>query len=344
MSKYSTLSRVGINVIDSEDIRRYSEKISFGWYKDFCLFGDERKNSLAANYVFGDKGKNLDIEYVPILPHQSKNNKPLKKKQIKHFLDWGGIDLLVIEDEQDFKEKVFFEDLEKRLSSLPPPDKTLFLVGVEPGYKPNNDSRSPKQIVEDAKILKSIIKNENSSYRIGLGGISTGRNKTNWLAYGFKHGFDVWKKILELSPSNLFDTFTIHPYPTNFKKPIIEDLKNQVYESRKLLSDFGMGEKDLIVGETGIPFKGADEKEIMDYSKEAIRFYLTASDSKSGNPDDSNLLVQRFCWFMLNPPRFSIPGFTNNPVLDLDKSVLFNHEGNITELGEVFKDTVGEFL
>lgn len=84
-------------------------------------------------------------------------------------------------------------------------------MGNEPGYEGthNVDRRSPREIVEDARILRGMLVGMGRDYRLALDGMSTPRLSTS--PYRGRYGFDYWEEILELAEPELFDGFVIQP-------------------------------------------------------------------------------------------------------------------------------------
>ena len=146
--------------------------------------------------------------------------------------------------------------------------------------------------------------------------------------------------MLDFAEPGLFDAFVIHPYPSDLRHPSFDDLRTQVLEARALLARRGARERDLVVGETGVPYAGVDRDEIRDYAERAVSFYLTAQDGAIGSPGDAGRLVQRFYWAFLAAPATPIRGFTDNPAFDFAATSLMLPDGRLSQLGEVFAETV----
>jgi len=320
------LSRVGVNALSRSITAAARRELPFGWFKDYTQFGRA--------FAVDDQA----VEYVPILLYQGKFDTP------------GTFDSIVERyarlcpnfTEDEFADCLSIERLKRRLSGDTEflGDGTLFLLGVEPGYADNNDDRTPGQIVEDAVLLKSVLTRVNPSYRLGLGGISTPSCEWTVRAYGGRNGFAFWEEILRKSDRDLFDSFVIHPYPTDPLRPVLGDLVSQVRGARRLLLEHDLSDRDLLVGETGVPFAGVSGEAVRTYTAQAVEFYLTAADADIGHPLDQGRLVQKFCWFLLHEPEWEIPGFTDNPALDFGASALVDRNGQLTKLGSVFRAAV----
>jgi hypothetical protein len=320
------IRRVGVNTLARAAVAAAARTLTFGWYKDYTACGCP---------VAGPVGT---IEYVPILLYQGKVDVPgkleLAAQQVARLWPQGSV--------ADFADALSLDRLATRLrrDAERYPRGSLFQVGIEPGYADNNDDRSAAEIVQDARALREVLDGLGRGYRLALGGISTPRSEWTRHAYRGRYGADLWREVLDLGGPDLFDAFVIHPYPTDPRRPELDDLEGQVRGARGLLAEYGLRCTELLVGETGTPFPGIPLAVRCAYAAAAVRFYLTARDQRVGHPDDDGRLVQRFCWFVLSPPEWSVPGFTDNPGLDFAASALVSPSGELTAVGQVFQETV----
>jgi len=333
---YPLANRVGVNLLLPESLAKYGEKLPIGWYKNFGIFG--------VPLCFSGE----IVDYVPILLYKSKEDVTGKEDIARKMWDAGQFptvpgltfeDLLDIASPARLKERIA-RDVARF------PAGALFLVGIEPGYAGVGDDRTPQEIVNDAKILKEMLDELDKGYRLGLGGMSTAKNRYAKEGYGGVYGIDFFKNILDCCGDFEFDTFVIHPYPDPFfpDAPSFEDSKAQIIEFRQVMAEHGLRERDLLVGEIGVPFPGLKEENKLEFTRRIIEFMLTYTDENIGNPSDGNLLVQRFCWFSLLPPEVQIPGATDNPGLDFNASALLDAQGQLTSLGKVFRETVDQIM
>ena len=325
--------RAGVNIFDASHLPAGWENLPFAWYKDF--------SALSPPLVRGEGGARL--EYVPILTWQAgRDNFVIRALASAAFLK-GDVPHPESMGLADFRDLISLERLEQRIRRDVSrwPHGSLFLVGIEPGYRPNGDARSPEAIVRDAAVLRKTLDAMDRGYRLGLGGISTPRNAFTHDAYGGIYGLEFLDRILELPRSFEFDAFVIHPYPSNPVAPSAEDSAEQIRAMRRLLARHGLRDRELIVGEVGTPFRGVDVAEATAYAGEIVEFMLTAEDPETGNPRDGNRLVQRFSWMLLSPLHRPMPGFSDNPSLDFEISALVDLGGTLTPVGQAFLAALG---
>ncbi len=320
--------RAGVNIFDVSHLPPGWERLPLHWYKDF--------GALSPPILRGEGGARL--EYVPILSWQGRKDRLVTRSLASAaFLNRD-----VLRPEYmslaDFRDMISLNRLEERIrrdASRWPPG-TLFLLGVEPGYRSNGDERTPEEIVQDAGALREILDGMDRGYRLGLGGISTPRNLSARVAYGGIYGLEFLDQILELPRSFEFDAFVVHPYPSDLKALSAEDSADQIRAMRRLLARHELRDRELVVGEVGAPFRGVDVHDLAEYTREIVEFMLTAEDPATGNPRDRNRLVQRFSWMLLSPLYRPMPGFSDNPALDYAVSSLVDLEGALTPVGQAF--------
>jgi hypothetical protein len=324
------IRRVGVNLVHREDLVRHAAELPVGWYKNFHLHGPP---VLAAE---------REIEHVPILLYQGKVDNPPGHQLVRELWDSGRLGRQPGVTLEDMLDSVSLSRLEARMrSGWEKPPYTLFLLGIEPGLRGCGDDRTPAEIVSDAVALKRMLDRIGRGYRLGLGGMSTARHEFVRQSYGVP-AIDFFRAILDRASAEgfQFDAFTIHPYPSVLTRPVVEDSWDQIVEFRQVLADYGLRERELLVGEIGAPGTGADPHAIQRFAQEMIQAMLTATDARTGNPGDGHRLVQRFCWFCLSAPRFSVPGQTDNPLFDFPLTTLVDGRGALTALGEVFVEVV----
>jgi len=326
------VSRVGVSVQLYGTLATRGKELPIGWYKDFGCFGQPLESA------------GRDVEYVPILLYKSQEDVAGREDVVRQMWDAGEFLSLPGLTVDDVLDAGTLSRLKKRIKRDADrfPKGTLFLVGNEPGYSGMGNGRTPEEIVHDAKLLKTLLYDLDRGYRLGLGGISTARCKYTKQAYRGVYGIDFFKRILQACGESQFDAFVIHPYPDPLSPscPSFEDSRDQIIEFRQVLAEHGLRDKELLVGEIGVPFPGLKEEDKSTFAKDLVEFMLTQTDGRIGNPSDHNLLVQRFCWFSLTPPDVSIPGLTDNPRLDFKASALVDVHGELTALGKVFFKTV----
>lgn len=324
-----TQQRIGVNCLPGDNVRSAADRLPLGWYKDYTFLGRRFETPDAA------------VEYVPILTYQGKHDN-LGAAVLTRLL-WvagrlpriPGCTLADVLDAQSLAR--LGRRLAREEARFPP--GTLFQLGVEPGYSPNGDDRSPVEIVQDARQIKAMLDGLGRGYRLALGGISTPENQ--WTKHGYRgiYGMKFFENVLDASQGFEFDALVVHPYPADPTDPsAFQDSRDQVIAFRKVMARRGLQETDLLVGEIGVPFAGVTQQQAVAFTSPIVEFLLTATDKEIGNPGDANHLVQKFCWFSLSPPTFRIPGFTDNPNLDLSASALLSPDGELTAVGNAFRE------
>jgi hypothetical protein len=196
------------------------------------------------------------------------------------------------------------------------------------------------EIVQDARQIRAMLDSLGRGYRLALGGISTPENQVAKQGYSGIYGMEFFQNVLNACDGFTFDTFVVHPYPADAARPSFQDSRDQIIAFRKTMARRGLRTTDLLVGEIGVPFRGVEQQQAVAFTSQIAEFMLTATDKDTGNPGDGNRLVQKFCWFHLSPPSFTIPGFTDNPGLDLSASALLSPEGDLTPVGKAFRKVV----
>jgi hypothetical protein len=310
-------------VFDAGRVPVALDDLPLGFYKDFGALSTASPGPL---------------EYVPIVAWQARNDVFWKRALASAAFLGGRVPHPEGTALSDFRDQISLDRLQARIRSRPDryPPGTLFLLGVEPGYRPNGDERTPAEIARDAGALRDALDALGRGYRLGLGGISTPRNDFTRAAYGGIHGLDFLERILAEARDLVFDAFVVHPYPSDPSAPDAADSARQIREARQLLARHGLRDRELLVGEVGAPFRAAREADLARYAREVVELMLTARDGEIGHPGDENRLVQRFAWMLLAPLHRAMPGLSDNPALDFRVSALFDERGERTAVGESF--------
>lgn len=335
-SDYRT--RIGVVSLSPDLVPLAEQKLPIGFYKDYSCFGLVDKND-----------RQTSLTYMPVIQYKSKTDSEVSRLLVRLGWDSGkiprlpglGLDrLLVTMDRQKMKS---FLSQTSQPNGIPP--GTMFLLGNEPGYRPNNDSRTADEIVHDAQIVRKMLSDANAGHKLALGGMSTAKNQMVRDAYNGQTGNEFFRDILKAAAGKVsFDGFVIHPYPSDIHRLAAQESFDQIIEFRKIMSESGQRDKPLFVGEVGTPFPDVRNRseEVERYLQDLLVLCLTRKDSEIGMPSDGNLLVQRLTWYLLCVPENPVAGFTDNPGLDLGTSSLMHSDGTLTDLGEVLVGTVSK--
>ncbi len=347
MTRAEFRARVGVACITPDLLPTAFETLPIGFYKDYHALGKAHRGAGWA----ADLGH--DDLYVPVIQYRSTGDVPEHLAMLRSLWVNGQFPKPVGVELDEFLSLLKRSGLESWLverskdGSLP--EATMFVLGNEPGYRPNNDPRTPQQIVEDARLVRDIFERNHLGHRLALGGISTPDNAFTTRAYG-STALEFFEAILEEARrcDVTFDAFVIHPYPASgisgladlendFESTALaQDSISQIRAFRSIMLRYGQRDKDLIVGEVGLPspIRPLGSELVGAYADEIMTWCLTATDEELGNPRDGNRLVQRFTWFLLAVPTEPLPGFSDNPALDFDRSVLLEPDGALTPLGK----------
>jgi len=327
--------RIGVNCLPGDNIRSAAERLPLGWYKDCTFLGSCFEASDGA------------VEYVPILSYKGKHDN-LGAAIVARVLwiagklpkipGWTLADLLDAQSLARLGRRLARED-----ARFPP--GTLFQLGIEPGYSPNGDNRSPAEVVQDGRRVKAMLDGLGVGYRLALGGISTPENQLMKQAYGGIYGMEFFENVLDACDGFKFDVLVVHPYPSDPASPsAFQDSREQIIQFRKIMARLGLRKTELLVGEVGVPFSGVGQQQAVAFTSQIVEFILAATDEEIGNPEDANRLVQKFCWFALSPPAFRIPGITDSPGLDFSASALLSPSGELTAVGRAFREAITPLL
>ena len=320
--------RIGVNCLPGDNVSKAADRLPLGWYKDFSFLGKRFEMSGAT------------VDYVPILTYQGKYDNPAAADMAPKLWDAGKLPRIPGLTLDDVLDAHSLARLRQRLSRegdrLPP--GTLFQLGMEPGYSHNADDRSPVEIAQDARQIKAMLDSLGRGYRLALGGIGTPENQWTKQAYGGIYGMQFFQNVLDACDGFEFDAYVVHPYPSDPTRPSFQDSRDQVIAFRRIMAQRGLRKTNLLVGEIGVPYPGVNQQDAVAFTSQIIEFLLTATDAETGNPGDGNRLVQKFCWFILSPATFKIPGVTDNPGLDFSVSALMSPEGDLTAVGKAFRD------
>jgi hypothetical protein len=329
------IARIGVASLTPDLVSLAAEKLPLGFYKDYSCFG--RENPVVRS----------TLTYMPVIQYKSKSDSKSARSLVSVAWRTGQLPKLPGTELKQLLVAMSLSEFEDWLADHTGadgiPDGTVFLLGNEPGYRPNSDDRTAKEIVQDAVLIKDVFSRHNLKHQLALGGISTPKNRLAREAYGGKLGNEFFREILaEAHGKVAFDAFVIHPYPSDILNLSAQDSFEQIIEFRCIMDEFGQRNKPLFVGEVGVPFLAARDKrdEVCRYAEELIELCLTGRDPELGLLDDDNRLVQRFTWYLLSPPRIAIAGYTDNPGLDLEASALMLADGTLTDIGEALVRTV----
>ncbi len=332
-------ARIGVVSLTPELLALAEKTLPLGFYKDYSCFGRENPTTQA------------NLAYMPIIQYKSKTDTQPVRSAVSIAWHTGQFPKLPgIELDQLL--------LTTELSEIGPwladhtgadgiPDGTVFLLGNEPGFRPNNDDRTAEEIVQDAVLIKELFSRHNLKHRLALGGISTPRSTLVREAYAGRSGNEFFREILDAARDKVaFDAFVVHPYPTDVHQLSAQESYDQIIEFRRIMHEFGQRDKPLFVGEVGLPFPALRGKRdaVCRYAGELIESCLTGRDPQLGLPGDDHRLVQRITWYVLCPPRQPIVGFSDNPALDLEASALMRADGTLTDIGETLVRTIDRLV
>lgn len=344
MTRAEFRQRVGVCSVTADLLPVAARKLPIGFYRDYTALGSAHRDA--------DWAAGLRAPYLPIIQYRSLGDTPAILAALRSAAESGVFPMPEGASVDEAMTMLGLADLEPWLVARTKdgtfPRGTLFLLGNEPGYRPNNDPRTPEQLVEDARVVREVFERNDLGHRLGLGGLSAPDNAQARRAFGMAP-MDFFEAILEEAARQhvTFDAFAIHPYPaTGFQTlddyrnlpevaVLIQDSIDLVRAFRALMREHGHRDKDLIVAEIGLPFE-TDDETISSYAADFLAWCLTATDDALGNADDDGRLVQRFTWLMLAVPEEPTPGITDHPVFEFDRSTLMDHEGALTELGRTF--------
>ncbi|MCP3995923.1 MAG: hypothetical protein GY722_12795 [bacterium] len=322
--------RLGVVVVGTSDPLRGS-RVPVGWYKNYTADGGALP------------GDPFDFRYTPVLLYQGKRDNFRFRGLLRLFWNLGYIPHNPKTTLCSALAALSLEGLEVQIRHRADrhPPGTMFVAGSEPGYHWSDDDRTPREIVDDSRKLRHLLDGMDRGYRLALGGISTPRTELTRSAYGME-GVDFLARILDLAGDLEFDAFVIHPYPADFAGASFADTKQQIIDFRRVLAARGMQDKDLIIGEVGIPFRDAQADDVAGFLEEIVRFSLSYRDPEIGHPGDDYRLAQRTFWYLMAPPSVDIPGITDNPSMDHELTSLATSSGQPTPLGRRLEAIVAE--
>jgi hypothetical protein len=90
----------------------------------------------------------------------------------------------------------------------------------------------------------------------------------------------------------------------------LEIFQQQIVDFRQWMARHGYQDRPLIVSEYGILMPedyGFPPEKVVAFLRGTFDFFLTATDSTLGYPDDAYRLVQRWCWYSLDAPEHLYP-------------------------------------
>ena len=207
------------------------------------------------------------------------------------------------------------------------PDNMMWTVGNELGW---DDSRTANQYADDFVKWRTCLKSINPTFRVGSGAMmdvytklprdwSQGCTQTpevnGGIAY-FRTYMNKLKNVYQVIP----DFFVAHAYTYCSGGVTVDAFKNSIVNHRKLISEFGLQNKDLIIKEW------ADFSDnSISYLQNTVNYLLTATDQNLGNPDDEYRLVQKWAWFLFVPENSDW------------KNAWLSNNGQLTPLGQAYK-------
>jgi hypothetical protein len=309
-----------VNVVDRGRLAGAAEALPFTCYKDFGAFGGPLR--------LADRS----IGYVPVLHYRGDRDAWWTRPLLGALWAAGRVPRRPGDTRADLLDAVVLERLLARIEREPRrfPHGTLFLLGVEPGYAPNGDDRTPAQIAADARRVRAGLDALGRGYRLGLGGISTADAPWTRAAYGGSDGLAFLERVLDAAAGAPFDAFTIHPYPSDPAAPSAGDSLQQVRAFRSVLARRGLRERELLVGEIGAPFAAAPPAVVERFAEEVVFALLAARDPALGPAAGGGRLVQRLAWLSVDVPSFAAAGVTDAAALDLSRSALLDAAGRPT--------------
>jgi hypothetical protein len=302
------IARIGVASVTPDLVPLAEKNLPLGFYKDYSCFGRENPATWS------------NLTYMPVIQYKSKSDSRLARLLVTIAWHTGQIPKL---PGTELKQLLVAMNLSKFETWIVDhtgadgiPDGTVFLLGNEPGYRPNNDDRTAKEIVQDAVLIKDLFSRHNLQHQLALGGINTSKNELAREAYGGRLGSELFREILDEAQDRVaFDAFVIHPYPSDVHNLSAQDSFGQIIELRRIM-------------------------DVCRYVEELIELCLTGRDPELGLPHDDNRLVQRFTWYLLCSPANAITGISDQPGLDLDASALMRPDGTVTDIGEALVRTV----
>jgi len=186
-------ARIGVASLTPDLLSLAEKKLPLGFYKDYSCFG--RENSVARS----------NLTYLPVIQYRSKSDSRSVRSLVSIAWQTGQFPKLPGTELKQLLVAMNLSEYETWLvdhtSADGIPDGTVFLLGNEPGYRPNSDDRTAKEIVQDVVLIEDLFSRHSLNHQLALGGISTPKNELARRAYGGKFGNEFLREILEEGPA-----------------------------------------------------------------------------------------------------------------------------------------------
>jgi hypothetical protein len=225
------------------------------------------------------------------------------------------------------------------------PDRTLFVLGNEIGYRPQQDSRTPEQYARDFQACAAMLRGLDRSYRVAAGPVILAEGGLATRGYvGGGDGLAYLDAVLEAYPR-------LHgePLPADFLSATAHvsegegvDLavfERQVVRFRRFLAERGLAERRVVITEFGAPLGSPAPRDVAAFLAGAMQFLASARDEATGCPADGHRLVQRFAWFTAHalPTVEKLRSLGAAAFLiDLSQTSLFTRDGRLNYLGKAY--------
>jgi hypothetical protein len=194
---------------------------------------------------------------------------------------------------------------------------------------PAQDCVTPARYAELYYELYHIIKNADASAKVAIGGVVQGTPlRLQYLdeildAYYSEYGemipVDVWNVHGFILREKVGEWGCQIPCGLSAQQGMLYEIddhddmtifRQQIRRFRQWMKDRGERNKPLIVSEYGILMPadyGFDEPRVESFMLATFDYFLSATSSSLGYPDDDNRLVQAWCWYSLDD--YSFEGF-----------------------------------
>ena len=215
--------------------------------------------------------------------------------------------------------------------------KTSVIIGNEIGW---DVKLTPQQYAVAFNAWKNCFRSFNPKIRVG----SAAMLWEHGLAGG-KVGEEYFKEFINILRTNyggdagLPDFIVMHGYSArdlNNPDYVIEIIK----DIRKEMAALNLRNKDLVIKEFG-PLSSPSQDFSNSYMDKTVNFFASAKDPNTGNPEDSNRLVQRWAWFVSNESKTTLdntPTWRNLILFDQDNGFA------ITPVGIKYKQLIDKYV
>ena len=222
------------------------------------------------------------------------------------------------------------------------PPGTLFLIGNEPGYRPNGDSRSAEKYAVDFHDVAERLREIDPSFRVSVGPAVLSQDPRvgrDYVEGG--GGLGYLERVLDAHAKAYgeplrADYFGATAHVLAGDGADVGVFEQQILRLRRWLAAHGRRDARVIVSEWGVGVGGASPERIADFLRHTVRFLATARDPALGCPADDDRLVQRFGWFTAHPiPTLEKLRYLRFGALaiDLSRTSLIDRRGRPTHLG-----------